>query len=237
MNSAIYLGAVRHRRYTPSEHRFSYPMYMLALDLDEIELVESQINVFSSKKFRPLRFNRNDYLGDFDLPLKQAVMNKIDELGGDSAAINKVIMLGQVRCFGLYFSPVNFFFCYQGNEAVYMLAEVRNTPWNERHCYLVDINEPKQTKKQFHVSPFMDLDMDYRWQIKPPQDFLKVHIENWKKELWFDATLRLKRQTLTNKNIKTVLFQWPLMTFIILKNIYLQAFKLYKKKVPFYSHS
>ena len=173
MNSAIYLGAVRHRRYTPSEHRFSYPMYMLALDLDEIELVESQINVFSSKKFRPLRFNRNDYLGDFDLPLKQAVMNKIDELGGDSAAINKVIMLGQVRCFGLYFSPVNFFFCYQGNEAVYMLAEVRNTPWNERHCYLVDINEPKQTKKQFHVSPFMELDMDYRWQIKPPQDFLK----------------------------------------------------------------
>lgn len=250
MNSAIYLGAVRHRRFSPSTHNFSYPLYMLALDLDELELVENKVNIFSSKKFSPLRFKRNDYIGDFDLSLKQAVLNKVNQLKLEqlpeqrsqeqvkvSHQIDKVIMFGQVRCFGIYFSPVNFFFCYQDGKPVYMLAEVRNTPWNQRHCYLIDLANPAETEKQFHVSPFMDLDMVYRWKIDPPDRFLKIHIENWREDCLFDATLRMKREKLNNQTIKKILLQWPLMTLSIFKNIYIQAFKLYRKKVPFYSHT
>lgn len=236
LNSAIYRGHVWHHRHTVADHRFRYPMYMLQLDLDEIEELDQRYRLFASERFAPLSFRRSDYLGDPELSLKQAVIDEVQRLGGDISNIDRVVMLGQVRCFGIYFSPVNFFFCYRGDDPIYMIAEVHNTPWNERHCYLVDINDPKIHKKEFHVSPFMNLDMDYHWRIKLRNKRVLIHIENWNQEKLFEATLALQHQSLSNSALAATLKQWPLMTVSIVRGIYWQALKLFSKRVPYHSH-
>lgn len=236
INSAIFTGRVRHRRHTVTDHYFSYPMYMMGLDLDEVDQVAKRFRLFSNGRFNLLNFRRSDYLGDPKLPLKQAVTEKVNELSPQATAIDQVYMLGQVRCLGLYFSPVNFFFCYQDGKPKWMLAEVHNTPWNERHCYLVNIANPEHSKKEFHVSPFMSLDMHYRWRIKLQDQRILVHIENWNEQKLFDATLALKKNPLSQKVLLATLRQWPVMTFTILRGIYWQAIKLFGKRVPYYSH-
>ncbi len=235
-NSAVYIGKVHHMRYSPTEHGFSYPMYMLGLDLDELDELDRNLRFFGANRFAALSFRRSDYLDASELSLKQAVLEKVDQLGGDSSVIESVLLLGQVRCFGIYFSPVNFFFCYQQGKPRYMLAEVHNTPWNERHCYLVDVENPQQTKKDFHVSPFMGMDMQYHWRIEHSDDHILVHIENWQQDKLFDATLSVQQHALTSTSLWSVLKQWPVMTLTILKGIYWQALKLFIKKVPYHSH-
>ncbi len=234
--SSVYTGTVHHQRYAVAEHGFSYPLYMLALDLDELESLSARLRFFAIEGFAPFSFRRRDYLGNSTTTLKTAVIEKVAELGGETTDIDRVVLLGQVRCFGLYFSPVNFFFCYRGDQAIYLLAEVRNTPWNERHCYLVNIARPVATPKRFHVSPFMDLDMRYQWKIDLTDDRLMIHIENWRDHKLFDATLALRRQSLTSRSLFSLLRQWPMMTLSILRGIYWQALRLFIKRVPYHSH-
>lgn len=237
LNSAIYTGVVRHRRYQPREHAFSYGLYMLALDLDELPTLAATSRWFALERFAPLSFRRRDYLGDPALPLKQAVLNEVARLGGEADGLERVLMLGQVRCFGIYFSPVNLFFCYQGGgEARYLLAEVHNTPWNERHCYLVDLAQPQATDKAFHVSPFMGMAMAYHWRITPPGPRALVHIENRDPGLLFDATLALRRRPFDAHALNTALRQWPVMTLTVVRGIYWQALKLFLKRIPYHSH-
>ena len=236
-----------HRRHSPKQHEFAYPMYMLALDLDELDYLHKTFRFFSLESFAPLSFKRKDYLFNPKQRLKDEALCKAKQLGADTEKIDKVVLVGQVRCFGIYFSPVNFYFLYQGENACYMLAEVRNTPWNEKHCYLVDINAPKPSKKEFHVSPFMGMDMNYHWRINPPRlsprikqvsadEKMMVHIENWNGEKLFDATLTLKHQAFSSQAVRGTLIQWPLMTTSILKGIYWQALKLFIKAIPFHGH-
>lgn len=236
LNSAIYTGVVRHRRYRPRVHAFSYGLYMLALDLDELAELAAVSRWFALERFAPLSFRRSDYLGDPKEPLKQSVLAEVARLGGDINNLSRVKMLGQVRCFGIYFSPVNLFFCYRQGEARYLLAEVHNTPWNERHCYLVDLQQSGVTEKAFHVSPFMSMNMQYHWRIVPPARRTLVHIENRNPELLFDATLALRRNPFNAFALKAALRQWPLMTLTVVRGIYWQALKLFLKRIPYHSH-
>ncbi len=236
LNSAIYQGNVVHRRYQVADHAFRYPMYFLGLDLDEVETISDNFRFFSINRFNMLNFKRSDYFGDPTQPLKQSVLEQVETLGGDISLVDQVIFLGHARSLGFYFSPVNFYFCLSGGDAIYMLAEVSNTPWNESHCYLVDLNNPGTNDKQFHVSPFMDMDMHYQWKVSYKTDRIIVHIENWNEEKLFEATLELRHQAFTPGNLTRTLKQWPSMSLSILKGIYWQATRLAVKRVPFYSH-
>lgn len=149
---------------------------------------------------------------------------------------NRVVFAGQVRHFGFYFSPVNFFFCYQNDTPLYMLAEVSNTPWNERHYYLVDLLQVKDSKKMFHVSPFMNMDMHYKWQVTSPASKLLVKIDSHNKQRLFSAWLNLSRQELTLPILKKMLWNFPFMTLKIFLGIYWQALKIFVKGIPFVSH-
>ena len=236
MISGIFSGNVRHRRFAPKYHAFNYKMYMLALDLDELNLVNKASKLFSLKKFSAISFFENDYVKGEPGNLKQRIANKVTQLGGNWDG-TKVTFMGQCRNFGFYFSPANFFFCYdQDKQCRNMLVEVSNTPWLERHYYLVDISQTETTEKTFHVSPFMDLDMHYLWRVKAPSNKVFVHIENHKDEKVFDATLALTKQDFTATNMFKTWLSLPAMTFKVVLGIYWQALKLFAKRIPFVAH-
>jgi len=185
-HSRIYLGNITHRRFTPRKHSLNTSLFMLALDVSEVmdaEASNRRFGMFGFSWFHPLRFAQKDYLPGELCSLRKRITKKILGLNGHSN-VHKIIMLVQVRCLGVYFSPANFYYCYDDNNiCTQMLVEVSNTPWNERHYYLIDLlaDKEKTTKKSFQVSPFMGLDMTYVWHVKPPSDeaeILSVTIEN-----------------------------------------------------------
>lgn len=246
--SSIYLGNINHRRFSPKHHSFNYSLYMLALDTNEIEEGQSPSWLFGFSIFHPLRFIEKDYLRSEPGSLNQRIRNKVTELAGADSDIDisRIIMLVQVRCFGIYFSPANFYFCYDQNEkCTHMLAEVSNTPWNERHYYLVDLQSKggMVNEKYFQVSPFMDLDMSYFWQVKPPsndKDNLVINIESkrenvrsGKAEKLFDVNLFMRKKEFTQKSLLGVWCQLPVMTIKVVCSIYWQALKIFIKGIPF----
>ena len=113
------------------------------------------------------------------------------------------------------------------------MAEVSNTPWNEKYYYLVDINSPQPVAKSFHVSPFMEMDMTYHWQITTPAETAKIRIDNWDKKRLFTAVFSAQRKGLTKQNIRSVLARWPVQPISVIGRIYWQAFKLFLKGVRF----
>ena len=183
-----------------------------------------------------MSFFQDDYVKDEPGNLKQRIASKVSQLGGKWDG-DKVMFMGQCRCFGFYFSPANFYFCYQNDgECSYMLVEVSNTPWLERHYYLVDLQGDMKTKKDFHVSPFMDLDMQYHWRVKPPAEQVLVHIENHNDHKQFDATLAMKKCEITKRSLFKAWLSAPMMPVKVVIGIYWQAIKLFAKRIPFIAH-
>jgi DUF1365 family protein len=243
MNSCLYHGLVRHSRYRPRRHAFRYRLFQFFLDLDEVDSVLDRLWFCSSRRPAPIRFRRRDHLGDSQQSLKEAVHDKVRELGGP-VIDGKVCLLTNLRYFGYGFNPVSFYFCYDRDQVLRaILAEVNNTPWGEQHCYLIPVKSEQrfirhQQDKAFHVSPFMDLDMTYQWTLSHPDERLLVQIENQQAgERLFDAALVMKRKTLDNRHVMQMMLSYPLMTFKVIGAIYFEALRLWLKKVPFYAHS
>ncbi|MCG9722804.1 DUF1365 domain-containing protein [Shewanella sp. Isolate7] len=240
-HSGIYTGQVRHRRFGDIPHAFGYRLYMMGLDLDELPAVTARSWLFGQRWFNPIRFYEKDYLKNEPGSLKQRIAQKVVALGGRWQADNRVVMLAQCRCLGVYFSPINFYFCYDEQQVCrYMLAEVSNTPWNHRHYYLLSLEGEMKINKAFHVSPFMEMEMTYHWRVSPPAAKALVHIENHRETEGvtkvFDATLVLDRQGITPSNLMSTWLRIPAMTVKMVLGIYWQALKLFVKRVPFIAH-
>lgn len=236
LNSAIYRGTVTHCRHLPKKHRFHYHIFLFWLDLDEIERVKGEVKGISDRRFSPVNFRRSDYLGNPAISHKQAVLKRMSELAS-KPLLGKVFMLGQARMFGLYFSPVNFYYLQNAQGYFsHLLAEVSNTPWNQRHYYLVDLKEQKSHEKTFHVSPFNPMDMQYHWRVQQPNEQLNLLLSVAKQERHFEAGLQLKRQPLTSATLRTNLLSVPSMAIKTLFGIYWQALLLLIKGIPVYSY-
>lgn len=237
MKSAIYVGEIAHQRYLPKEHRFRYPFFMWFLNLDELALLPDLGLWFSTKRWAISRMQRSDYLGDPQLSLADAVRSRMLELTGH-AATGQVCGLMNMRTLGLYFSPVNFYYGFDGDgNFTHFLAEVSNTPWNERHQYAYHVADSQYElwqSKAFRVSPFNPLQQQYRWSIRPPGEELGVAIvvSDSRGEI-FEARLQLARQELNRTTVRRLLLKKPIMTASIVGGIYYQALRIYLKGVPY----
>ena len=246
MHSALYIGSVRHRRHAPRPHAFEYRLFMAYLDLTELDTVFSRRWLWSTRRPALAWFRRADYLGDPSVPLERAVRDRVEEKTGRRPT-GPVRLLTHLRTFGLCFNPVSFYYCFDpsGERVETIVAEITNTPWNERYAYVLDSprdDAPGAAKafqfgKRFHVSPFMEMELDYAWRFTPPADTLNVHMENLKQgRKVFDATLTLERHAINAASLAHALAAFPLMTAKIVVAIYLQAFRLWLKRMPFYPH-
>ncbi|MBW8191924.1 DUF1365 domain-containing protein [Neiella marina] len=239
MNSSLYQGVVRHRRTRPKQNSFCYPMFMLAIDLDELSELHQSMRWFSVDSFNWAQLKQADYFpAKGNMGIKQAAVETLKELTGYECD-GRIVMVGQLRYLGIYFSPINCFYCYDASGTLrYLLAEVSNTPWLQKHYYAVNCrNEEYQQRKSFHVSPFMDLAMTYHWRIKEPASKLNLHIENHDEQgKLFDATLAMIQQPLNSRNLTRALIKTPIMTVSVVVKIYWQALKLWLKGVPYVPH-
>lgn len=251
--SALYTGTLRHRRFSPKQHAFEYTVFMMYLDTREIEQVFSLSPFWSLSRFAPAQFKRSDFHINKRLPLPP----KDNEIQGLDDAVRATVldqtgiqltgpirMLVNLRYWGFNMNPISTYYCFDesGENVIAILAEVNNTPWNERHAYVLTSEQFSQKQqvqftKQFHVSPFNPINMNYHWYSTTPSKTLALHLENWQThEKIMDATLTLAREEISSASLNKILIRFPWMTVKVVSAIYWQALKLWWKGVPLFNH-
>ena len=186
--SCIYEGQVRHRRFAPVGHEFSYRLFMMYLDLDELPHLFDRHLLWSPDRLNIAQFRRSDHIGDNDQPLQESARDLVEAHSGKRPE-GPVRLLTHLRYFGYRFNPVSFYYCYgsDGHSLEAIIAEINNTPWGQQHAYVLDegLNEGRDSKKRyqfdkaFHVSPFMGMDQHYAWNFTAPTSSLGIHMDNY----------------------------------------------------------
>jgi len=244
MNSCIYLGQVRHRRFFPHAHEFSYKLFMMYLDLDELPRLFQRYWLWSYNKPNIAWFDRTQYTQSTHLDLATTIRQRVYKETGVYPA-GPIRLLTHLKYFGCGFNPVSFYYCFDedGQTLNTIVAEVSNTPWKEQHCYILPIRSSMngfyrfEFDKNFHVSPFNSMNQAYDWRFTSPTDNLAVHMNVYQEDqLHFDATMNLRQRAINTASLSGALCKFPFMTAKVIVAIYYQALKLWLKGTPFHSH-
>jgi DUF1365 family protein len=236
---------VGHRRTAHTAHEFRYPLFFLFLDLAELDQIFAGRWFWSVERPNWASFRRADHLRSRG-PLDQAVLDAVKEQLGYRPT-GPVRILTHLRYLGYCFNPISIYYCYgkEGRTLEAIVTEVHNTPWGEEYIRALDPRLADSDgewltfliDKEFHVSPFMPMDINYEWRFTPPGETLKVWMENRRNGVMaFRAKLELDRTPLDGMTLSRLLLKWPFMTGRVITAIYWQALRLWLKGVPFCPH-
>ncbi|MDG2307796.1 MAG: DUF1365 domain-containing protein [Candidatus Binatia bacterium] len=244
--SCLYEGWIGHRRLEPVEHRFRYRIFLAYLDLEEIPELFALRWCWGVERRALASFHRADHYGDPAVPLDVEIRRLVREKT-ERELTGPIRILTHLRYFGYCFNPVSFYYCFDpsGREVECVVAEVHNTPWGERHCYVLDVDDGEHRgsswlfrfAKSFHVSPFLGMDHEYEWFLGEPAQNITSHMKNRRDgAVVFDATMALDRREITTGTLARMLVRYPLMTCQVVGAIYLEALRLKLKRAPFFDH-
>ena len=242
--SCIYEGWVRHRRLGAIAHELRAKLFMLYVDLGELPELFDSFGVASARRRALAEFRRSDHLGDPRRPLAEEILERVTARTGERPS-GPIRLLTNLRYLGHCFNPVSFYYCFdtEGTRVQTIVAEVTNTPWGERHAYVLSPDDRRpgasimrgRFGKEFHVSPFMGMDHTYVWRMTEPAERLIVHIDSEQDErIVFDATLSLARRELTPARLSVLLARHPLLTARIVRQIYANGLRLWLKGARYF---
>jgi len=250
VKSALYRGSVVHRRRSPVRHDFRMRLSMLYLDLAELPRVFDGRWLWSMERRNVAAFHRSDHLGDPARPLDACVRDLVEARTGQRPD-GPIRLLTQLRWWGYAFNPVSFHYVFDAaDERVEtVVADVTNTPWGERHAYVLGRERgarertrglAAERRKAFHVSPFMGMDLAYRFAFSEPGERLRVAIasraDGDDAAPFFHAALELERRPLSGRTLARALATGPFASGRVVAGIYAQALRLRWKGVPVYPH-
>jgi DUF1365 family protein len=248
--SCLYEGWVRHRRLLGVTHELRTHYFTAYLDLDELPELFDSSRLWSARRRAIAAFRREDHLGDPALALADEVRSLVAARTG-TAPSGPIRLLTNLRYFGHCFNPVSFYYCFDsgGEHVETIVAEVTNTPWGERHAYVLEPDAARPAggvlhgrfAKEFHVSPFMGMDYTYAWRMTTPGEQLVAHIESSRADggehdgqLAFDATLSLRRRELSPATMRRLLARHPMITLRSLRQIYSHGLRLKLKGARYF---
>lgn len=244
MESGFYFGKLRHRRFRPKAHEFTYDLFMACLDIDRIPELTRISRFLSYNRSNWASFQDRDHFGDANRPLRERLKEDAEAHGIELPA-GPIFLLTHLRYLGYAFNPISFFYCYdKANSLRMVLAEVNSTFGETHNYWLHPGNESASNNarhylcpKALHVSPFMGMNLDYKFTLTPPGDDLVAHMNTLEgDESFFDATLTLHRKPWSAKSLHRALVAHPWMTAKVIGAIHWQALRLYLKKVPVFTH-
>jgi DUF1365 family protein len=246
MESRIYRGHVGHQRLTPVSNGFRYSLFFLYLDLAELDQVFAGRWFWSLERPNWASFRRSDYFHASSLSLDQSVRDEVERQLGRRPQ-GPIRLLTHLRYLGYCFNPISIYYCFAADGCTLeaFLVEIHNTPWGEEYLRAFDARMDQRDgewhlyrpDKEFHVSPYMPMEIDYDWRFTPPGKKLAVSMTSLQQgcEI-FTASLQLQQQELTGGNLAGALLRWPFMTAKVIAAIYWQALRLNLKGVPFCPH-
>jgi DUF1365 family protein len=246
MKNSFCNGCVIHNRLLPTTHRFKYQMSWCLFDLDQINETFKQSRLWSINKFNFVSLYNHDYFNSDSASIKTKAVNFLqDKISREFSG--KIYLFTHPRYLGFGFNSVNFYFCYENDELTYILSEINNTPWKQKHIYFHDIRNDNinnsathyefKFQKQFHISPFVEMEIDYLWKFEINDEKLNVSMQlKQDQKLLMNVALTTKLSPVETKNILKWTFKKPFQALKMFTGIYWQAFKLWAKKIPFISH-
>jgi DUF1365 family protein len=244
MESSIYVGKLRHRRFSPARHEFTYPLFMVFLDIDRLpELM--RVSPFAGyNRWNWASYQERDHFGDVNLPLRERLARDAQGHGVELSG-GRIFLLTHLRYLGYNFNPVSFYYCYDGGGQLQtILAEVNNTfgettnYWlNPSHEQPAGGNKKYRFSKSFHVSPFMKMGQEYEWTFTPPAERLISQSKSYEDgQAIFDSTLKMERRDWSRQELHRILMRYPWMTMKVIAGIHWQALRLLLKRVPVVPH-
>jgi uncharacterized protein len=245
MNSCLYRAKVMHNRLAPKKHRFHYNVFMFYIDLDEIEQLRKKLWMFSHNRFNFFSLKDNTHLQlpaenpDKTKSIRQQITTYLLENG--IQAPSRIMLLTNLHVLGYNFNPVSFYYCYDDKDnLICCIAEVGNT-FGEMKPYVLDLNcfdgekFHLHTTKYFYVSPFIDHDANFDFNLGVPSEKLNIRIDDYKnEERFFISTLTGTKKELNNRRLLWYSVRFPFITLKIITLIHWNALRLWMKKVPYH---